>query len=120
MYPNVVSLHLETDVAPPIGEAPSTRNFGLNFTHRVRDGATSVPNYGLEIAKVAGLPDQMLRWAQESSAKLSHLEELKRANAAGTKVAVASVSCGKASTSALTCMQVLLLRSLFEGKSFMT
>lgn len=82
VHPNVVVLHLETDTAPNF----NSDGFQMNFTHRVRDGTTSAQNYGLEIAKIVGLPDAMLDWAKQATGKLSELEEVRRKSAAGTKV----------------------------------
>ena len=104
MYPNVVSLHLETDIAQLQHEAGSTslltssKDFNMSFSHRVRDGVTTTPNYGLEIAKVAALPDMMLDEARLATAQLMNLYELRKKDAVGTQVAtrrktILEVSC---------------------------
>lgn len=93
MYPNVVSLHLETDLPQLQRGAASTallnssKEFGMTFSHRVRDGVTTTPNYGLEIAKVAALPDIMLDAARLATAQLMRLQEIRKKDAKGTKIA---------------------------------
>jgi DNA mismatch repair ATPase MutS len=86
MYPNVVSLHLETEMGVVNDEGEYDKDFALNFSHRVKDGHTTATNYGLEIAKVAALPRDMLLWAKEAADRLSHLEASRRQDAPGTKV----------------------------------
>lgn len=93
MYPNVVSLHLETDTTALRHEAASTsllnssKEFSMTFSHRVRDGVTTTPNYGLEIAKVAALPELMLDSARLATMQLMSLYELRKKDAVGTKIA---------------------------------
>lgn len=93
MYPNVVSLHLETEMAEVDNDGEYDKNFALTFSHRVRDGLTTATNYGLEIAKVAALPRDMLLWAKEAAERLGHLEEGRRRTAPGTKVSYHRYRC---------------------------
>ncbi|KAK4047164.1 MutS protein msh4 [Microbotryomycetes sp. JL201] len=53
---------------------PTTRNnFAIEYRHRVLDGATPLTHYGLELAKLAALPTDVLDRATEVSAKLADL-----------------------------------------------
>jgi len=79
-------MHLETDMGQLNQEGQYDNDFALTFSHRVRDGHTTATNYGLEIAKVAALPEKMLEWARAAAGRLSHLEETRRQEAPGTKV----------------------------------
>jgi DNA mismatch repair protein MSH4 len=89
VYPNVVSLHLETEMGAVNDDGEYDKDFALTFSHRVKDGHTTATHYGLEIAKVAALPKDMLLWAKEAADRLSHLEESRRKDAPGTKVSSA-------------------------------
>ncbi|GAA6003628.1 MutS family protein MSH4 [Rhodotorula paludigena] len=80
-YPNVVSLHLETELDE------SQPDFSLTFRHRLRDGATPLTHYGLELAKVAKLPPALLRTAQVASLTLESLAEDGRQRSAQSKLA---------------------------------
>lgn len=86
MYPNVVSLHLDADLGDTNKKGEYDENFALTFSHKLRDGCTTVKHYGLEIAKVAALPKDMLMWAKEAADRLNHLEESRKKSAPGIKV----------------------------------
>ncbi|GAA5958826.1 hypothetical protein JCM8115_000366 [Rhodotorula mucilaginosa] len=66
-YPNVVPLHLETEIDP------QQRNFSMTFRHRLRDGSTPQTHYGLELAKMVKLPDAVLDRARLVSMTLASL-----------------------------------------------
>ncbi|BGO91790.1 MutS protein msh4 [Rhodotorula toruloides] len=68
-YPNVVALHLETDVDE------KQPDFSLTFLHKVRDGATPHTHYGLELAKAVKLPSPVLYKARLVSLTLESLAE---------------------------------------------
>ncbi|GJN90862.1 hypothetical protein Rhopal_003876-T1 [Rhodotorula paludigena] len=80
-YPNVVSLHLETELDE------SQPDFSLTFRHRLRDGATPLTHYGLELAKVAKLPPALLHTARVASLTLESLAEDGRQRSAQSKLA---------------------------------
>ncbi|GAA6060475.1 hypothetical protein JCM10212_007106 [Sporobolomyces blumeae] len=66
-YPNVVSLHLETEVDR------SRPDYSLTFHHRLLDGTTPLSHYGLELAKIAKLPDPVIDRAHVVAATLDTL-----------------------------------------------
>ncbi|GAA5887912.1 hypothetical protein JCM6882_000800 [Rhodosporidiobolus microsporus] len=66
-YPNVVSLHLETEIDP------SQPDYSLTFHHRVVDGPNKLTHYGLELATLAKLPHPVLAKAHLVSATLDSL-----------------------------------------------
>ncbi|GAA5897919.1 hypothetical protein JCM8208_003192 [Rhodotorula glutinis] len=68
-YPSVVSLHLEAEIDE------SQPDFSLTFHHKVRDGATPLTHYGLELAKIAKLPSRVLDVARVASLTLENLAE---------------------------------------------
>ncbi|GAA5833269.1 hypothetical protein JCM9279_001473 [Rhodotorula babjevae] len=68
-YPNVVSLHLEAEIDE------SQPDFSITFRHKVRDGATPLTHYGLELAKIAKLPSRVLDVARIASLTLENLAE---------------------------------------------
>ena len=94
MYPNVVSLHLDIEMAdapnPNLMTDPNAalKDFSMSFSHRVKDGVTTSTNYGIEIAKAAALPDFMMQEAKKASDKLSALHELRKEGAKGTVMAM--------------------------------
>ncbi|GAA5820617.1 hypothetical protein JCM11251_003078 [Rhodosporidiobolus azoricus] len=67
-YPNVVSLHLETEVDT------SQPDYSLTFHHRVVDGPNQLTHYGLELAKLAKLPQPVLDKARLVSITLDSLQ----------------------------------------------
>ncbi|KAM0752833.1 hypothetical protein T439DRAFT_299108 [Meredithblackwellia eburnea MCA 4105] len=81
-YPNVVSLHLETEVDA------SQPDFSLTFHHRVRDGFTPLTHYGLELAKLAKLPSDVLLRADHISHKLEDLAEDGKKKAKGNLIQI--------------------------------
>ncbi|TNY24833.1 muts domain V-domain-containing protein, partial [Rhodotorula diobovata] len=80
-YPNVVSLHLEAEIDE------TQPNFSLAFHHKVRDGATPLTHYGLELAKLAKLPSRVLHTARIASLTLESLAEDGRARSREGKLA---------------------------------
>ncbi|GAA5999909.1 hypothetical protein JCM10207_005967 [Rhodosporidiobolus poonsookiae] len=79
-YPNVVSLHLETEVDP------SQPDSSLTFRHRLADGVTPLTHYGLELAKLANLPPPVLDKAHLASATLASLAQDGKERTSVTKV----------------------------------
>ncbi|SGY24217.1 BQ5605_C019g09022 [Microbotryum silenes-dioicae] len=80
-YPNVVSLHLEADIDR------SQADYSLTFHHRVADGATSLVHYGLELAKLAKMPADVLHNATLASVTLAARAEEEQERAQGTRLA---------------------------------
>ncbi|KAM0791598.1 hypothetical protein ACM66B_006041 [Microbotryomycetes sp. NB124-2] len=80
-YPNVVCLHLTAEMLP------TARNseFALEYRHRVMDGATPLTHYGLELAKLAALPTDVLTRAKQASTKLSDLAAQANSRSEGGK-----------------------------------
>ncbi|GAA5871540.1 hypothetical protein JCM8547_001367 [Rhodosporidiobolus lusitaniae] len=79
-YPNVASLHLETEIDP------SQPDFSMTFHHRLMDGITPHAHYGLELAKIAKLPQPVLYKAQLVSATLASLEKDGKSRSTVSKV----------------------------------
>ncbi|KDQ19146.1 hypothetical protein BOTBODRAFT_485037 [Botryobasidium botryosum FD-172 SS1] len=83
--PRVVSLHL----AVQNNVQPNSSNFGMVFKYRVAEGPTTdTPHYGLELAKIADLPQDVLDEANRVSAYLSDLEAKNREASKSTKAAL--------------------------------
>ncbi|GAA6042058.1 hypothetical protein JCM8097_004086 [Rhodosporidiobolus ruineniae] len=80
-YPNVVSLHLQTEIDR------SQPEFSLTFHHRVVDGMTPLTHYGLELAKIAKLPTSVLDKAHIVAATLASLAQDGQERSKSSKVA---------------------------------
>ncbi|ORY84089.1 muts domain V-domain-containing protein, partial [Leucosporidium creatinivorum] len=80
-YPNVVSLHLVTEIDR------SAPNYSLTFHHRLTDGSTPLSHYGLELAKLAKLPSDVLARAGEVSERLAEMAREGRRESRGSRVA---------------------------------
>ncbi|SCV71962.1 BQ2448_4656 [Microbotryum intermedium] len=97
-YPNVVSLHLEAEIDR------SQADYSLTFHHRVADGATNLIHYGkcfpkaivvamlichtgLELAKLAKMPADVLHNATLASVTLAARAEEEQEQAQGTQLA---------------------------------
>ncbi|GAA5925273.1 MutS family protein MSH4 [Sporobolomyces koalae] len=74
-FPNVVSLHLETEIDR------SQPDYSLTFHHRLLDGTTPLTHYGLELAKIAKLPNSVIDKAHLVAGTLDALSETQRLNA---------------------------------------
>ncbi|GAA5868078.1 hypothetical protein JCM3774_001010 [Rhodotorula dairenensis] len=79
-YPNVVPLHLETEIDPQQG------NFSLTFHHRLRDGSTPQSHYGLELANMVKLPEAVLDCGRLVSMTLASLARDGKERAGLTKL----------------------------------
>ncbi|GAA5853279.1 hypothetical protein JCM3766R1_003671 [Sporobolomyces carnicolor] len=75
-YPNVVSLHLETEIDR------SQPDYSLSFHHRVVDGSDPLVHYGLELAKIVKLPTPVIDKAHLVSGTLEKLAEMKQSTSA--------------------------------------
>ncbi|KAJ3129702.1 MutS protein msh4 [Nowakowskiella sp. JEL0407] len=54
-FPNVVSLHLRVEI-----EANENKNGKMKFLYTIQSGCSSDENYGIRLAKIAGLPEKMI------------------------------------------------------------
>ncbi|GAA5984307.1 hypothetical protein JCM10908_006137 [Rhodotorula pacifica] len=79
-YPNVVPLHFETEIDP------QQRDFSLTFRHRLRDGSTPQTHYGLELAKMVKLPNEVLERGRLVSMTLASLARDGQERAGRTKL----------------------------------
>ncbi|GAA5894000.1 MutS family protein MSH4 [Sporobolomyces salmoneus] len=79
-FPNVVSLHLETEIDR------SQPDYSLSFHHRLIDGTDPLVHYGLELAKIAKLPTPLIDKAHLVAATLDILAETKRVSSTAYKV----------------------------------
>lgn len=67
--PSVVNLHLSVQKS-----RPSESNFGMTFQYKIVDGAPdNMSHYGLELARLADLPSDVLTEAKRVSSNLSAL-----------------------------------------------
>jgi len=64
MYPNVKILHFEVNL----------RNDRLDFKFRLKDGIRRVPHYGLQLARVAGLPASVIDTATNITSQITEQE----------------------------------------------
>lgn len=64
IYPNVKILHFYVDI----------RNNRLDFKFHLRNGPRHVPNYGLLLAEMAGLPDSVIETAKSITSRISEKE----------------------------------------------
>ncbi|OEL24925.1 DNA mismatch repair protein MSH4 [Dichanthelium oligosanthes] len=64
MYPNVKILHFEVDL----------RNDRLDFKFHLKDGVRRVPHYGLQLARVAGLPASVIDTAASITSQITEQE----------------------------------------------
>lgn len=83
----MVTLHLHVQVRNPVHsqqQNDNTGDFGTTFHYQVVEGACETKHYGrwlrrnntgLELAKLAALPEDVLAVAQAVSRKLTQLEE---------------------------------------------
>ncbi|KAK1305857.1 DNA mismatch repair protein MSH4 [Acorus calamus] len=67
MYPNVKILHFHVEV----------KNNRLDFKFQLKDGHQHVPHYGLLLAGVAGLPNEVIDSARNITGKITQ-KEIKR------------------------------------------
>nr|XP_031863402.1 uncharacterized protein CI109_001277 [Kwoniella shandongensis]KAA5530474.1 hypothetical protein CI109_001277 [Kwoniella shandongensis] len=70
--PGVTKLHLRTQVN---NVNPHSPEFTTTFSYKVVEGPATVQHYGLELAKLAALPPDVLQRATEIAIQLSQLEE---------------------------------------------
>ncbi|XP_055373157.1 mutS protein homolog 4-like [Condylostylus longicornis] len=56
---NVVNLHVEAE------EIINGENLSLKYTHKVKEGVTTIKNYGLKLAKRVGIPDEIIKNAYD-------------------------------------------------------
>ncbi|KAK8864531.1 hypothetical protein IAR55_001781 [Kwoniella newhampshirensis] len=81
--PGVVKLHLRTKVN---GLSPDSPEFATTFSYKIAEGATTVQHYGLELAKLASLPSDVMEKATETAMQLSELEEQGKGSSKATAV----------------------------------
>ncbi|KAL6301010.1 muts domain V-domain-containing protein [Sparassis latifolia] len=82
--PSVVNLHLSVQKT-----RQSSSNFGMAFQYKIVDGAPeSQEHYGLELARLADLPTDVLGEAQRVAETLTELEARERQESETSKVAV--------------------------------
>ncbi|TCD71448.1 MutS protein msh4 [Steccherinum ochraceum] len=82
--PTVVNLHLSVQKTRPTGSS-----FGMRFHYKIIDGAPEdSEHYGLDLARLADLPDDVLTEAKRVSERLTELEERKNEESKTTKVAI--------------------------------
>ncbi|KZO99190.1 hypothetical protein CALVIDRAFT_404861 [Calocera viscosa TUFC12733] len=82
-YPTVCNLHLEVNTTR---QTTSTR-FNMVFQHKIRDGPMEEQDhYGLELAKLADLPDDLLATSARVAENLANRERERRAKSEGGKV----------------------------------
>lgn len=82
--PSVVNLHLAVQKT-----RRTTYNIGMSFQYRIVDGAPDDSgHYGLELARLADLPEDVIVEAQRVADKLSELEEREHRESHTNKIAV--------------------------------
>ncbi|KAF9805911.1 hypothetical protein IEO21_08898 [Rhodonia placenta] len=82
--PSVVNLHLAVQRT-----RRTTSNIGMSFQYRIVDGAPDdSSHYGLELARLADLPEDVIAEAQRVADKLSELEEREHRESHTNKIAV--------------------------------
>ncbi|KAI0809119.1 muts domain V-domain-containing protein [Irpex lacteus] len=82
--PSVVNLHLSVQRS-----RQTNTNFGMTFQYKIVDGAPDdLQHYGLDLARLADLPEDVLTEARRVSEKLTALEEKKKEDSKSNKVAV--------------------------------
>ncbi|OSX68008.1 hypothetical protein POSPLADRAFT_1128862 [Postia placenta MAD-698-R-SB12] len=82
--PSVVNLHLAVQKT-----RRTTSNIGMSFQYRIVDGAPDDSgHYGLELARLADLPEDVIVEAQRVADKLSELEEREHRESHTNKIAV--------------------------------
>ncbi|GJE94158.1 MutS family DNA mismatch repair protein [Phanerochaete sordida] len=82
--PSVVNLHLSVQKT-----RHTTTNFGMRFEYRIMDGAQeNMSHYGLDLARLADLPADVISEARRVSERLTAIEAKKNEESRSTKVAV--------------------------------
>ncbi|KAI0089898.1 muts domain V-domain-containing protein [Irpex rosettiformis] len=82
--PSVVNLHLSVHRS-----RQTNTNFGMAFQYKIVDGAPDeLTHYGLDLARLADLPEDVLIEARRVSEKLTEIEERKKEESKFNKVAV--------------------------------
>ncbi|EJD04505.1 uncharacterized protein FOMMEDRAFT_83663 [Fomitiporia mediterranea MF3/22] len=82
--PSVVNLHLSVQKS-----RPSSSSMGLSFRYKVVDGAPdNIEHYGLELARLADLPEDVLTEARRVSSRLSEMETNNKQQCEGNQVAI--------------------------------
>ncbi|PCH33162.1 hypothetical protein WOLCODRAFT_93032 [Wolfiporia cocos MD-104 SS10] len=82
--PSVVNLHLAVQRS-----RQSTSNFGMTFQYRVVDGAPEhTSHYGLDLARLADLPDDVLAEGRRVAEALSEMEERQEQDSRSNKVSI--------------------------------
>ncbi|KAH9923367.1 muts domain V-domain-containing protein [Fomitopsis serialis] len=82
--PSVVNLHLAVQRA-----RRSTTNFGLTFQYKIVDGASDdIKHYGLELARLADLPEDVLDEGRRVALGLQSLQERQQQDSQTNKVAI--------------------------------
>lgn len=77
---SVVNLHLAV-------QKTSSDASGLQFQYRVIDGrADEIPHYGLQLAQLADLPGDVLRYADKAAHHLANLDAVKKQASKTTKL----------------------------------
>ncbi|KIP02571.1 hypothetical protein PHLGIDRAFT_26530 [Phlebiopsis gigantea 11061_1 CR5-6] len=82
--PSVVNLHLSVQKT-----RHSSTNFGMAFQYRIVDGAAeALEHYGLDLARLADLPEDVIAEARRVSDKLTELEARKHEDSKSNKIAI--------------------------------
>ncbi|KAI0735804.1 muts domain V-domain-containing protein [Earliella scabrosa] len=82
--PSVVNLHLSVQKS-----RPTLTKFGMTFHYKIIDGAPEVlDHYGLDLARLADLPDSVITEAQRCAHFLSDQEERDKQQSHSSKIAV--------------------------------
>ena len=76
--PGVVSLHLSVDMKDPAK---------MIMLYKVANGCVKDENYGIALAKVVGLPQDVIEFAEEVSAKLKEIADSKKMSSKAIAVA---------------------------------
>ncbi|EPS95138.1 hypothetical protein FOMPIDRAFT_63418 [Fomitopsis schrenkii] len=82
--PSVVNLHLAVQRA-----RKTSANFGLTFQYKIVDGTSDeIKHYGLELARLADLPDDVLKEGRRIAEGLQDLHERQQQDSQTNKVAI--------------------------------
>ncbi|KDR68697.1 hypothetical protein GALMADRAFT_146051 [Galerina marginata CBS 339.88] len=82
--PSVINLHLSVQRA-----RPSTSNFGITFQYKILDGAAEdTGHYGIELARLADLPADVLVEGRRVAEKLAALQTMHEESSDGHQIAV--------------------------------
>ncbi|KAF5314158.1 hypothetical protein D9611_006962 [Ephemerocybe angulata] len=83
-HPTVVNLHLSVQRTPQ-----SSSNFGMIFRYKIVDGLSEQhTHYGLELARLADIPPEILQEGARVAARLDELQKRQEEESEGSRIAL--------------------------------